>query len=126
MRRLLTGLHPVLALPILALAGCNTTGDDQTVRDLAASLEQPTAIDVTGFTVLGQDGSVNAVWTNTGGSSWTAVSPTQEQITVQEIGRTLCCISFETASDAVADFQTMQFKLTSSGMVVPIVDVVLQ
>ena len=115
-----------LLLP-LALAACNATGEAEPavgIVPLAPPGQATATDDVAGFTVLGQDGSVNAVWTNTGGTSWTAVSPTQEQITVEETGRSDCCIAFATSSSAVADIQAMQFRLTASGMVVTLVDVV--
>ncbi|MGF1623688.1 MAG: hypothetical protein ACFCVH_02285 [Alphaproteobacteria bacterium] len=119
MKRLLS----CLLLP-LALAACNATGSQQPDSGLSAVLGSQAAAGVTGFTVLGQDGSINAVWSNTGGTSWRAVSPTQEQITTVETQRSDCCIAFATSSFAVADFQTMQFTLTASGVTVPIVDVV--
>jgi hypothetical protein len=107
-----------LLLP-LALAACNATDG----RGPATGSGPGTAADVVGFTVLGPDGAVNAIWSNAGGTTWTAVSPLQEQITTRETGRTACCISFATLNSAIADFQAMEFRLTS-GVAVPIVDVV--
>lgn len=117
MKRLL----PCLLLP-LALAGCESFGGS----DSALPPGQAASAGVTGFTVLGTDGSVNAVWTNTGGTSWSAQSPRGERIATQEIGRDDCCISFATTGSAVADFEDMDFTITRTGTVVDIVDVVRQ
>lgn len=120
---------PFLLLP-LALAACNTSGDDMAAVDTTplGPLGPPGQADVVsgvvGFTVLGQDGAVNAVWTNAGGSTWTALAPNGEQITVEEIERGGCCIAFATSNDAVADIAAMRYRLTASGIVVTITDVV--
>ena len=117
---------PCLLLP-LALAACNTSGDEMAAVD-TSPLGPPGQADVVsgvvGFTVLGQDGAVNAVWTNAGGTTWTAVAPNGEQITVEETERSGCCIAFATDNDAVVDIAAMRYRLTASGIVVTVTDVV--
>lgn len=108
----------LLSLPILALAGCISFGeelfapDETEVEPAAAAAAIPVA-DVTAFDGLVWDGSVLGTWSLAGASRWSVRNAnTGDAVTVQETRRSDCCIYFQEndGSTMVADFQAMEVQ----------------
>ncbi len=109
-----------VALPMSVLGACNSSGGGdgaQPAFNPPAATPAATggaSAGVSGFDLLDGHGDVTATWTAIGNGQWQIQNfGNGESGTVQEIGRSDCCITFQVTPEAVwsVDFNGMELNM---------------